>query len=89
MVAKLNRVNIDVEEKLPFIEKIANTFDNLSALWLFGSYAKGNQTPLSDIDIAYLPVDGLEPSYAEELDKKLYNSRPITLQSFIVLGQQN
>ncbi|MBM3236624.1 DUF86 domain-containing protein [Candidatus Poribacteria bacterium] len=73
MVAKLSGVHIDVKGKLPFIEKIAETFDNLLALWLFGSYAKGNQTPLSDIDIAYLPVDGLESSCVEELDKKLYN----------------
>jgi len=62
MVAKLNGVNIDVEAKLPFIKKIAENFDNLIALWLFGSYAKGNQTPLSDIDIAYLSIDGLEAS---------------------------
>ena len=74
MVAKLNGINIDVKEKLSFIEEIAGDFDNLIALWLFGSYAKGNQTPLSDIDIAYLSIDGLEPSCAEELDKKLYNN---------------
>jgi len=74
MVAKLNGVNIDIKEKLPFIEKIAKSFEPLLALWLFGSYAKGNQTPLSDIDIAYLSTDELKPSRAEELDKKLYNS---------------
>ena len=74
MVAKLNGVNVEVKDKLPFIEKIAENFDNLIALWLFGSYAKGNQTPLSDIDIAYLSIDGLEPSCVEELDKKLYSS---------------
>jgi len=74
MVAKLNGINIDVKEKLSFIEKIAENFDNLIALWLFGSYAKGNQTPLSDIDIAYLSLDRLETSRVEELDKKLYNS---------------
>ena len=74
MVAKLNGINIDVKEKLSFIKNITENFDNLIALWLFGSYAKGNQTPLSDIDIAYLSVDGLEASRVEELDKKLYNS---------------
>lgn len=40
---------------------------NVLALYLFGSRATGTATPLSDIDIAYLPSDG-----GEDLDKALY-----------------
>lgn len=47
------------------IEKICRKF-NILLLYLYGSYATGKQTKLSDIDIAYLPSKKL--SLKEEID---------------------
>ncbi|MFQ6056178.1 MAG: HepT-like ribonuclease domain-containing protein [Methanosarcinales archaeon] len=72
MVVKLKKIHAKVKEKLPFISEIATTKEGLLALWLFGSYAKGCENMLSDIDIAYLPKKDLSESQIEKLDKELY-----------------
>lgn len=43
----------------------------LDALWLFGSYARGEETPLSDVDLAYLMRPGAEQA---EQDVALYRT---------------
>lgn len=72
MVVKLKKVRIDPNDRIEEIIKAVGSLSNLSALWLFGSYAKGDATPLSDIDIAYLLREGLTDIQAEELDRNLY-----------------
>jgi uncharacterized protein YutE (UPF0331/DUF86 family)/predicted nucleotidyltransferase len=42
------------------------------AIWLFGSYARGEETPLSDLDLAYLPEDNISSSDMDNLDIELY-----------------
>ncbi len=41
--------------------------EGLGALWLFGSFARGEATPVSNVDLRYLPT---VPS--EDLDRRLY-----------------
>lgn len=72
MVVKLKKVRIDPNDRIEEIIKAAGSFSGLSALWLFGSYAKGDATPLSDIDIAYLSREGLTDVQTDELDRDLY-----------------
>jgi predicted nucleotidyltransferase len=44
----------------------------VGSVFLFGSFARGGQTPLSDLDIAFLPRKKVSPAKAEKLDSSLY-----------------
>lgn len=59
----------DQLEKLP--EKVSG-MEGLIALWLFGSFARGEATPISDVDLAYLPDERLTNEALERLDNRLY-----------------
>jgi len=72
MPIKLNKIPVDVKARLrDAVEKAAGV-PGVAALWLFGSYAQGNPTPLSDVDIAYLSQDALTPQALDRLDHTLY-----------------
>ena len=46
--------------------------DGLIALWLFGCVARGEATPISDVDLAYLPDPSLQGTAAEHFATELY-----------------
>lgn len=48
----------DIEEKLNEVLDYVKTFDQINAVYLHGSYAKGVQHPNSDIDMAVLMNGG-------------------------------
>lgn len=60
MVIKSAKAPADVRQRLEEVGNRAAALPALDALWLFGSYARGEETPLSDLDLAYLlrPGDG-------------------------------
>ncbi len=75
MVVKRRRLNRGlIRKKLGSICELAASYEALVGLWLFGSYAKGSETPLSDVDLAYLPREDLAGSKLERLDCDLYIS---------------
>lgn len=73
MVIKLRNITVDVADRLETLgEALSNRYPGLQALWLFGSYARGDATPLSDVDLAYLPAQSLTGPEIETLDRALY-----------------
>ncbi len=54
----------------PYIQKVAENFNNLTKVYLFGSYAKNNQVVDSDIDIAFI-MNNLEDSDKYEMQVQL------------------
>lgn len=61
-----------LEECLARAVEVAAAEEALVGLWLFGSQAQGRPTPLSDVDLAYLPREGLSIPEQEALDARLY-----------------
>ncbi len=51
----------------------------LSALWLFGSFARGDATTISDVDLAFLADKPLDTRAAEEFENRLYRIVSFTL----------
>ncbi len=51
---KLRRIRHDVKRLFPKIPEVFRRHPEVVAAYLFGSYAKGEAGPLSDVDIAYL-----------------------------------
>jgi len=43
-------------------------------VWLFGSFARGEQSRVSDIDVAILPAEPLPPGLLTDLQDELENS---------------
>lgn len=72
MVSKLGFLPPDVAERLGVLSKRAAQVEGLLALWLFGSFARGDSTPISDVDLAYLPNPGLEGEALERFEDRLY-----------------
>ena len=81
MVRKLQRVQPTFQEKLPLLEKLAAQFADELFLFVFGSYARNQATPLSDLDLAYLPRETLDHEQALALDRALYRRLSRLLQS--------
>ncbi|MDT3738835.1 MAG: nucleotidyltransferase domain-containing protein [Candidatus Kapabacteria bacterium] len=54
----------------PYIQKVAENFNSLAKVYLFGSYAKNKQVVDSDIDIAFI-MNNLEDSDKFEMQVQL------------------
>ena len=72
MPIKLGKIPIDVKARLTDAVEKATEVPGVAAIWLFGSYARGNPTPLSDMDIPYLSQDALTSQVLDRLDHTLY-----------------
>ncbi|MGB9613602.1 MAG: type VII toxin-antitoxin system MntA family adenylyltransferase antitoxin [Candidatus Margulisiibacteriota bacterium] len=72
MVVKLQGIKVEVDKKLAGLKSEVASLKGVTAFYLFGSYASGRATTLSDIDLAYLPEENLEADEIQALDKKLY-----------------
>ncbi len=52
---------IDVDGRLPALERVLRGEESLVAVDVYGSYGTRFQTPLSDVDLAVLFADGSDP----------------------------
>jgi len=64
-------VYLDIDKKLTIIDMLKKEIPKLQALYIFGSYADGTATKTSDIDIAYLTTETLNPTQRWDISQKL------------------
>ena len=62
---------LDVSNKQIIIDMLTKEIPKLQALYIFGSYADGTATNTSDIDIAYLTTETLDPTQRWDISQKL------------------
>jgi uncharacterized protein YutE (UPF0331/DUF86 family)/predicted nucleotidyltransferase len=72
MTSKFQLLPADIQERVKDLPLKVQSVGGLSALWLFGSIVRGEATPLSDVDLAYLPQEGIPKERLERLDSELY-----------------
>jgi predicted nucleotidyltransferase len=72
MIARFKGIKGSLEENIKKAKKTAAANFQVGSFFLFGSFARGRQTPLSDLDLAFLPRGNVGPANSEKLDKKLY-----------------
>lgn len=70
MAIKFEQVPAGVAERLMEIPRAIEPVEGIAAFWVFGSWARGEATPLSDVDLAYLRPAGAPD--AEKIDRQLY-----------------
>lgn len=68
---KAARLPATIRERLARLPERVGPVPGLAALWLFGSYARGDETPLSDVDLAYLPEASPGPSFDVDLFQRV------------------
>ncbi|MCS7193098.1 MAG: DUF86 domain-containing protein [Armatimonadetes bacterium] len=88
MPSKLQLLPPDIEEKLQRLPEEVAKVEGLVALWLFGSFARGEATPISDVDLAYLPDESLTGKELERFDIDLYItiSHTLTTDEFTLVN---
>lgn len=81
MPSKLQLLPGDIEERLKDLPNRLVEVSGLAALWLFGSFARREATPVSDVDLAYLPDATLMGEGLEEFETQLYLTIAKTLRT--------
>lgn len=66
-------------ERLTALPRSVAALEGLLALWLFGSFARDEWTPISDVDLAYLPSGELQDDALERFETRLYSTIASTL----------
>ncbi len=79
MTSKLNLIPKDIPERLKRLRERIVGVKGLSALWVFGSFARGDTTTLSDVDLAFLTDKPLDAGAAEDFERRLYHIVSSTL----------
>ena len=59
------------EQMLAGIRSLLSEQSEVAAAYLYGSTARGSATPLSDLDLAILPVEGLDESRRARLQREM------------------
>ncbi len=72
MSSKLQLLPEDVREGIQAVPGRAAAAHGLVALWLFGSFARGEATPISDVDFAYLLDETIITERIDRLETDLY-----------------
>jgi len=72
MPSKLQLLPLDIAERLKDLPDRVAGIAGLNALWLFGSFARGEATPISDVDLAYLPDETLTGDVLDRFETELY-----------------
>ena len=72
MPSKLQLLPPDIGERLKNLPDRVAGIAGLNALWLFGSFARGEATPISDVDLAYLPDERLTGNALDRFETHLY-----------------
>jgi len=81
MPSKLQLLPKDTSERLKELPLRVATVEGLLALWLFGSQAREEATPISDVDLAYLLDALLDGEALERLEDELYRTISQTLHT--------
>lgn len=81
MTSKLQLLPSDIMKRLDQLPEMAASLDGLIALWLFGSFARGEATPVSDVDLAYLPDEALQGDNLDTFETTLYGAIAKTLHT--------
>jgi len=81
MASKLKLLPRDIRERLKLLPRSVAALEGLAALWLFGSFARGEATPISDVDLAYLATDDLTGSARSAFEDQLYRVISSTLST--------
>ena len=81
MTSKLQLLPEDILKRLDQLPGQVASLDGLVAFWLFGSFARGEATPVSDVDLAYLPGENLQGDGLESFETRLYNVIANTLHT--------
>ncbi len=78
---------MELNEKISKVIEIIKSHPNVVAIYLFGSHAKGEATPLSDIDIAVILENPTPESEADigslsspEIDVVLFHRLPLHIK---------
>ncbi|WP_447974999.1 type VII toxin-antitoxin system HepT family RNase toxin [Nitrospira sp. Kam-Ns4a] len=72
MASKFELVPGDIQDRLNELPACLDALEGLAAVWLFGSMARGEATPVSDVDVAYLPAPALTDEEVERVDARFY-----------------
>ncbi|MBI4333583.1 MAG: DUF86 domain-containing protein [Chloroflexi bacterium] len=72
MTLKSERIKTSQTRIVRDLAEWTASYRPIAALILFGSRARGEHTPLSDIDLAYLLEDGLTPEDRNKIDVDIY-----------------
>ena len=81
MPSKLHLLPADIAERLQELPGKVASLEGLAALWLFGSFARGEATPISDVDLAYLASEDLGGEALERFETELYSTISRTLRT--------
>ena len=74
MPSKLQLLPPDIGERLKALPDRVAGIVGLNALWLFGSFVRGEATPISDVDLAYLPDARLTGDALDGFETHLYST---------------
>ncbi len=81
MTSKLQLLPHDIQERLKAVPDRVAGLPGLVALWLFGSFARGEATPISDVDVAYLLDQAIMGEDRDRAETSLYVALAETLHS--------
>ncbi len=81
MTSKLQLLPQDVQERIKAVPERVAGMPGLAALWLFGSFARGEATPISDVDFAYVLDKTLVGGDRDRVETDLYTALADTLHS--------
>ena len=81
MPSKFLLLPADTAERLEALPQCVATLEGLRALWLFGSFARQEWTPISDVDLAYLACEGLRGKALDRFETQLYSTITSTLHT--------
>jgi uncharacterized protein YutE (UPF0331/DUF86 family)/predicted nucleotidyltransferase len=81
MPSKLQLLPRDIARRLQELPGRVAACDGLVAFWLFGSFAQGQATPISDVDLAYLPAATLQDHALDRFETSLYHTIADALQT--------
>jgi uncharacterized protein YutE (UPF0331/DUF86 family)/predicted nucleotidyltransferase len=81
MPSKLQLLPPDIATRLTQLPDRVAEAAGLTALWLFGSFARDEATPISDVDLAYLPDETLNGEALQQFDAQLYGTIASALKS--------
>lgn len=74
MASKLQLLPLDIGKRLKGLRDRLTNVTGLAAFWLFGSFARNEATPISDVDLAYLPDDTLTGDLLDHFETQLYST---------------
>ncbi|MCZ7625410.1 MAG: hypothetical protein C3F12_00985 [Candidatus Methylomirabilota bacterium] len=81
MTTKLRLLPTDVVDRVKALPWRVAPIEGLVALWLYGSFARDEATPISDVDLAFLMADKLHGEDLTRKETELFGATEQTLQT--------